>query len=91
MGLNQTVGSPETEAKEIRDKFKSRSKSSTLAKQVFAGVVWHIRKRRNSRVFNQKETGTVERIKLLCADMIILTQDCRLKDGQLQILKNWNV
>ena len=63
LGLNQNIDTLGVEAKQVRDVFKTRSKSSVLAKFNFcwrsvAHMEW------NCRIFAQQEIGKVERFKM---------------------------
>ena len=63
LGLNQNIDTLGVEAKQVRDLFKTRSKSSVLAefnlcRRCVAHMEW------NCRIFAQQEIGKVERFKM---------------------------
>jgi len=55
LGLTQQIGSLQEESKELKDSFRRKLRVSALAKLTIAGVVWHIRKERNRRIFHQED------------------------------------
>ena len=83
------------EANNIDIKFKQKNNTSTLAKLVFAAVVWHIWKERNDRIFLSESKHKILVFKNIYDDVQILMHQSKWKDniqGNLNyILCNWGI
>jgi len=80
------ISSLHNEALLIQAKFKTKTKTSILAKMTLAATVWHIWKERNMRIFQLQQSN-----KIMCLEDYMRTLVCfwRLATGKWIEIKQW--
>ena len=87
------ISSLHNEALLIQAKFKTKTKTSILAKMTLAATVWHIWKEKNMRILQLQQSNKIMVFRRLYEDIGLLLRTCNWKvdrdKAMKAILSNW--